>query len=183
MVKGLSSRRRLPGLAPLSRAAGRLAFSCGGWSVRRRRHPAVPRPAGTEGDGAAEAPSGSLLGVGPPVTAVPGFWGGMTCSRSSPQPGAAGRAALGVSPAVTGRGPRPPGLCPHVCLTGLLPRPPAPSCARGGFGGGSGQRRFRRLGIGQQENGPVGAAARCDAWVGSLGFCGWVCVGGYVCLF
>ncbi|XP_071665777.1 apoptosis-stimulating of p53 protein 1 isoform X4 [Patagioenas fasciata] len=60
----------------------------------------------------------------------------MTCSCSSPQPGAAGRAALGVSPAVTGRGPRPPGLCPHVCLTGLLPRPPAPSCAHDGFGGG-----------------------------------------------
>lgn len=51
--------------------------------------PPVPRPAGAEGDGAAETPSGSPPGVGPPVTAVPGFWGDTTYSRSSPQRGAA----------------------------------------------------------------------------------------------
>lgn len=143
--KGLSSRRRLPGLAPLCRAVGRLAFSCGagggGWSARRRRHPRLcpgqpgqratvlrrRRQAPRRGWGRWSPPSLASGGTRP--TPAPPF------SEGLPPP-SAGRAALGVAPAVTGRGPRPPGLCPPVCLTGLLPRPPAPSCARGSFGRG-----------------------------------------------
>lgn len=183
-------------------------FLRGRWRRRRRRmerapppsSPPVPRPAGAEGDGAAETPSVSPPGVGPPVTVVPGFWGGdgttdTTYSPSSPQRGAAaplaGRAALGVAPAVTGRGPRPPlpRLCPRVCLTGLLPRPPPrrPPEPAAVSAGGSGERGFRRPGIGRRDDRLLAAEARCEARVGFLCLREWVCGGWgggvYVCLF
>lgn len=179
-------------------------FLRGRWRRRRRMErapppssPPVPRPAGAEGDGAAETPSVSPPGVGPPVTVVPGFWGGdgttdTTYSPSSPQRGAAaplaGRAALGVAPAVTGRGPRPPlpRLCPRVCLTGLLPRPPpgallSPRQFRLGAAGSAG------FAVRVSAGGTIGCwPPRPDVRRGWV-FC--VCVSGYagggvgVCMF
>ncbi|KAM9014085.1 apoptosis-stimulating of p53 protein 1 isoform 4-T4 [Ara ararauna] len=93
----------------------------------------VPWPARAEGDGAAAPPSGSPPGVGPPVTTIRGFLGDTTSpplSEGLPLL-SAGRAAVGVAPAVTGRGPRPPGFCHRVYPRGLL-------AARGSFGGGRG---------------------------------------------
>lgn len=164
----------IPACAPASRGRGRRC--CGD---------AVGLPAG---GGAAGHRRPWLLGGGDGTTDT-------TYSPSSPQRGAAaplaGRAALGVAPAVTGRGPRPPlpRLCPRVCLTGLLPRPPPrrPPEPAAVSAGGSGERGFRRPGIGRRDDRLLAAEARCEARVGFLCLREWVCGGWgggvYVCLF
>ncbi|XP_029892911.1 apoptosis-stimulating of p53 protein 1 isoform X3 [Aquila chrysaetos chrysaetos] len=137
--------------------------------------PPVPRPAGAEGDGAAEPPSVSPPGVGPPVTVVPGFWGGgghdthdllpllpsargcrpprrPSCSRRCTGRDRS-RAASPLPPALPSRLPdRAPSPPPQ--------RPPAPAAVSAG---GSGERGFRRPGIGRRDDRLLAAEARCEA--------------------
>ncbi|XP_075359800.1 apoptosis-stimulating of p53 protein 1 isoform X4 [Mycteria americana] len=117
--------------------------------------PSVPRPAGAEGDGAAETPTGSPLGVGPPVTAVPGFWGDTTCFRSFPRRGAAAPLRRPIrSRLCTGRD-RSRAASPRALPSSLPDRAPSPPP-----GALLSPRQFRR-----------GAA-------GSAGIAVWVSAGG-----
>lgn len=181
-------------------------FLRGRWRRRRMERapppssPPVPRPAGAEGDGAAETPSVSPPGVGPPVTVVPGFWGG---GRDD------GHDLLPLLPSARGcRPPRRPSCSrrctgrdrlraaspPPPALPSRLPdgapspppsrRPPEPAAVSAG---GSGERGFRRPGIGRRDDRLLAAEARCEARVGFLCLREWVCGGWgggvYVCLF
>lgn len=207
--KGLSSRRRLPGLAPLCRAVGRRAFSCGagggggggGWSARRRRHPRLcPGQPGQRATVLRRRRRSPRRG-----------WGRR--SPSSLASGGGGRDdghdLLPLLPSARGcRPPRRPSCSrrctgrdrsraaspPPPALPSRLPdgapspppprRPPEPAAVSAG---GSGERGFRRPGIGRRDDRLLAAEARCEARVGFLCLREWVCGGWgggvYVCLF
>ncbi|XP_074885827.1 apoptosis-stimulating of p53 protein 1 isoform X3 [Buteo buteo] len=133
----------------------------------------VPRPTGAEGDGAAETPSVSPPGVGPPVTVVPGFWGRTDGPDLLPLlPSARGCRPLrrpSCSRRCTGRdrsraaSPPPPALPSRLPDRAPSPpprRPPEPAAVSAG---GSGERGFHRPGVGRRDDRLLAAEARCEA--------------------